>query len=251
VIDKNTANYSLKIYRLNSIFVVHNDHGEALHFQVVGFLANTILQGSLLIGERDFLTAYPEAGGYQYFLIRQTDASGDVEARAAGVDLPKSQSKPAEIVELESRLGDYGFEASSASQLLANFLKVQNTYLSTFQTLGSLGLLLGTFGLAVIQLRAIIERRREFGLLRAVGFSESQLGQLILLENLWLLGKGLGVGLGAALFATLPHRWLGNATIPWLELALMFGLIATVGLLASGLAAVKLGRVPVLESLRN
>jgi ABC-type antimicrobial peptide transport system permease subunit len=251
VIDKNTANYSLKIYTLNSTFKVQYERGETLHFRVVGFLANTILQGSLLVSERDFVTAFPSVGGYQYFLIREVAGqNAPVDSR---VDQTRSvtSSKPEELLLLEARLSDYGFEARSARQILVNFLKVQNTYLNTFQTLGSLGLLLGTFGLAVVQLRAIFERRREFGLLRAVGFSESQLRRLVLWENFLLLGLGLGIGIGAALFTTIPHRWLGNAAIPWVELGAMFGAIALVGLLASHLASSKLNRLPLLESLRN
>ena len=38
---------------------------------------------------------------------------------------------------------------------------MENTYLSTFQTLGGLGLVLGTFGLAAVLLRNVLERRRE------------------------------------------------------------------------------------------
>lgn len=249
VLDKNTANYSLKIFALETIFKVEYERGETIHFRVVGFLANTILQGSLLIGEKDFLSAFPSVGGYQFFLIRTDNQNQPVDLKDSPTSNPAS--KPEELVLLEDRLSDYGFEARSADQMLANFLKVQNTYLNTFQTLGSLGLLLGTFGLAVVQLRSIFERRREFGLMRAVGFSEPQLRRLVMWENFLLLGLGLGIGIGAALFTTIPHRWLGNATIPWLELGAMFGAIALVGLLASSLASSKLNRLPLLESLRN
>ena len=57
-----------------------------------------------------------------------------------------------------------------AREQLAQFLAVQNTYLSTFQSLGALGLLLGTIGLAVVQLRSVLERRGELALMRAGGF---------------------------------------------------------------------------------
>ena len=47
---------------------------------------------------------------------------------------------------LEERLSDQGFDALSAAERLQDLLAVQNTYLSTFQSLGVLGLLLGTLG---------------------------------------------------------------------------------------------------------
>lgn len=257
VIDKNTANYSLKIYTLNSIFRIEPKSNDPIHFRVVGFLSNSILQGSLLISEKDFLAAFPNIGGYQYFLIREglpsSVATGGRELQVAESSNTEADvlQKSAAIRQLEDRLGDYGFEARSAIGLLANFLKVQNTYISTFQTLGSLGLLLGTFGLAIVQMRAVLERKRELGLLQAVGFTHKQLARLVLFENLILLSLGLAVGSGAALFTTLPHGLLGNASIPWLELGLMFTVIILVGLLATGLASRRLHRIPLLESLRT
>ena len=76
VIDKNTANYSLKIYILNTVKQIEYDSGEAIYIRVVGFLENTLLQGSLIISEQDFEKAFPALGGYQYFLIREETAAG-------------------------------------------------------------------------------------------------------------------------------------------------------------------------------
>ena len=77
VIDKNTANYSLKIFALGTVKEVRYDSGESFHFKAVGFLSNTILQGSLLMSQQDFLTAFPEVAGYQYFLVDDGDVAFD------------------------------------------------------------------------------------------------------------------------------------------------------------------------------
>ncbi len=66
-----------------------------------------------------------------------------------------------------------------------------NTYLATFQTLGGLGLLLGTVGLAAILLRNVLERRGELATLRALGFQRASLAWLVLAENTLLLLVGL------------------------------------------------------------
>ncbi len=50
---------------------------------------------------------------------------------------------------------------------------VQNTYLSAFQLLGTLGLLLGTIGLGISQLRGAMERRSELAAMRASDLRES------------------------------------------------------------------------------
>ncbi len=237
VMDKNTANYSLKIYALGTVKRVDYDSGETIYYRVVGFLANTILQGSLIMSERDFVNAFPDSGGYQYFLIHD------------GVGAEKSAAS-ANVALLEDRLGDQGFDARSAPKLLENFMAVQNTYLSTFQSLGALGLLLGTFGLAAVQIRSVLERKKELGLMRAVGFARGKLSRLVLLENAWLLMMGLGVGITAALFTTVPHWFVGTASVPWLALTVMFTGIVAVGLIAGWLASRMISKMPLLESLR-
>ncbi len=232
IIDQNTANYSLKIFATGGDYEVKYDSGETVKFRVVGFLCNTILQGSLVISEKNFVHAFPNLGGYRYFLISAPTGADGVSQK------------------LESRLGDEGFDARSATDVLANFMQVQNTYLSTFQSLGALGLLLGTFGLAVVQVRNVVERKQELGLMRAVGFSSRKLSQLVLLENASLLMFGLGAGIVSAIFATLPHYFVGSASVPWLPLFVMLALIGVVGILSGRLAARMIGRLPFLESLR-
>jgi len=69
VIDKNTANYSLKIFALGTIYDVEFDSGEKVSFEVVGFLSNTVLQGSLIIAE-GFQTCLSYRGWLSLFLGR-------------------------------------------------------------------------------------------------------------------------------------------------------------------------------------
>ena len=71
---------------------------------------------------------------------------------------------------VEKELQPFGVDAVSTTERLAAFHRVENTYLSTFQALGGLGLLLGTIGLAAVMFRNVLERRRELALLRAVGY---------------------------------------------------------------------------------
>ena len=229
IIDKNTANYSLKIFATGGEYQVTYDNGDQVLYRVVGFLENSVLQGSLIVSEENFKRAFPSIGGYRYFL--GGGESGDVKI-------------------LEERLSDVGFDARSATQMLADFQKVQNTYISTFQSLGALGLLLGTFGLAVVQVRSVLERRKELALMRSVGFTIGQLSRMVLMENSYLLILGLAVGIGAAVFATLPHYLFGSASVPWAALAVLFGAIAVVGTMAAFLASRIIVRMPLIESLR-
>ncbi|MEX2173266.1 MAG: ABC transporter permease [Pirellulaceae bacterium] len=235
VLDKNTAMYSLKLYRgVGEEFTFTYDDGTRVRFRVAGLLSNSVLQGSLLVGEENFERLFPTTSGYGFFLIRTPPAS---EAEVANL--------------LEDKLGDEGFDTTDSRARLADLLAVQNTYISTFQSLGAIGLLLGTFGLAAVQLRSVFERRKELALLRAAGFRRWRLGEMVLLENLLLLIGGLATGAIAALAAVLPHMITSGAQVPLADLAAMLGVVLVVGVL-TGLVAVRATlRAPLVAALRG
>ena len=177
-----------------------DSRGQAFKLRLAGAVANSILQGSLIIDEAEFVKRFPEESGYRMFLI----------------DAPPE--KAAEVAALLSRsLQDAGIEVTPAAQRLNMFNAVQNTYLSTFQVLGGLGLLLGSAGLGVVVLRNVQERRGELALLLAVGFRRGTLQRLVLSEHGALLGLGLGVGVAAAVIGVLPAlAFAGFANTLWL-----------------------------------
>jgi ABC-type antimicrobial peptide transport system permease subunit len=204
---------------------------------IVGLLAASLFQGDLLMSEKAFLRHFPEQGGFKFFMVETK--SGDA-----------AQVQNVQRI-LERTLGDFGLWTQTTSQRLAAFQAVENTYLSTFQSLGGLGLLLGTFGLGAVQLRSVLERRRELALLRATGFRRRTLAGMVILENAILLAAGLACGVVSAAVAVLPHFWTGAAAIPWASLAGTLGLVLAVGLLA-GLTAVRSAlHAPLLAALRG
>jgi len=236
VLDKNTATYSLHLSGVGSQFVIRDDDNRPVTLQVVGLLTGSVLQGKLLISESSFLKLFPENSGQRFFLIRVPAGSQDFD-EVANV--------------LETQLVDFGFSVVATRKRLREFLAVQNTYLTTFQSLGALGLLMGTFGLAVAQLRSVLERRGELALMRSAGFRRRRLARMVLSENVVLLVGGLAMGCLAALVATLPHWLLQQANIPWTTLAGLLVLIAIAGIAAGWLAARAAIRAPLLPALRG
>ncbi|WP_425616600.1 FtsX-like permease family protein [Anatilimnocola sp. NA78] len=235
VLDMNTALYSLKLYGgIGQVFERDYGDGPPIQFRVVGLLSNSVLQGSLLIGESDFKRVFPRVAGYRSFLIRTPEAN---EREVAAT--------------LEDRFGDEGFDVTESRVRLQDLLAVQNTYISTFQALGALGLLLGTFGLAAVQLRNVLERRKELAMLRATGFRPARIAGMVMLENLWLLCGGIFTGLLAALLAVLPHMFLGGASLPWRDLTIMIAAILLIGSLVGLLAVRATLRAPILAALRG
>lgn len=234
IIDQNTAMWSLQMMKgLGETKTFEYESGN-LTFRVVGLLANSVLQGRLLIGEKNFQTAFPDVSGYQFFMF-----ASQPEAEAAVASL------------LENRLGDIGMDVSDASSVLSGMMAVQNTYLRTFQSLGGLGLLLGTIGLAVSQLRSVLERRQELAVMRAIGFTRKRLATIVMSETASLLLMGIGCGTVCAVLAVLPYAILNRMSPPIAEpLLIVMGIIAF-GMFAGLLAVRRVTQMPLLESLRS
>jgi len=235
ILDQNTAMYSLRLMRgIGQEYPVTFSDGRTVKFRVAGLLKNSVLQGNLLIGEADFQRLFPQVSGYRSFLVRCPGGKAD---QIAGV--------------LEDRLGDQGFDAVDSRVRLGELLAVQNSYISAFQSLGALGLVLGTFGIAAVQLRSIFERRQELALLRATGFRRGRLGLLVLLENLLLLVGGLALGTIAALVALVPQMLLGAAHIPLADLLAMLAVVLAVGAIVGLLAVRATVQAPLVAALRG
>ncbi len=233
VLDQNTAMWSLQIGGgVGGDPVAFDFDGRQVWFRVVGLLSNSVLQGQLLIAENNFTRAFPELTGYGLFLIESD-----------------SPDRVAEV--LDRRMPDAGWEIESAVDVLANLLAVQNTYLRTFQTLGALGLLLGTVGLAIAQTRSVIERRGELAVMRAVGFGGSRLTGLIVGEVAVLLVVGLTLGVAATLVAVLPHAVTTGGSVPWREIAGVLVVITAAGLISTSIAVFQMLRAPLVASLRG
>ncbi len=216
--------------KLGDEIPMRTDTGAIVRLRLVGLLKNSIFQSELLVSERNFTAHFPDVGGYGYFLV-ETDRPGEVGAL------------------LERRLQDAGLDATSTAARLARFRAVENTYLSTFQTLGGLGVLLGTFGLGIVMVRNVVERRAELAALRTMGFRRWLLSGLLFVENGFLMSMGMVIGGVSAMVTTVPHSTAGE--LPWGSL---LGTLCTI--FGAGLAAGAVGifvalRTPLLPALKR
>ena len=228
IADANSMTYVLHL-TLGQDFVLNQTR-----FRIVAALQDSLFQSELLISEKNFLRLFPDVEGYRFFLL----------------DVPPQRAQ--EVTgRLEEALSDYGFDIQSTQARLAGFHKVENTYLSTFRSLGALGLVLGTVGLAAILLRNVLERRRELALLRAVGYRPSHLAAIVLAENLLLLLLGLATGTVCALLAIAPAISLRGGQLPVASLGLLLAAVLATGIGASLAATRAALRSPLLAALRS
>ena len=231
--DMNTLMFSLH-KQVGQTISIPNEDSPQHQLVVKGMFQDSIFQGVLVMSEENFLKLFPEQKGFQYFLI----------------DVPPADAEAASSL-LETQLSEYGFDAEPVAERLTRFLSVQNTYLSTFQTLGGLGLLLGTFGLATVMLRNVLERQSELALLRAVGFRRESVAAIVLWESAFILLCGLAAGTGSAFVATSPNFFIRGANLPWGSLTVLLSLVFATGMLASITAVATAVRLPIVTTLRG
>ncbi|HEX8139625.1 MAG TPA: ABC transporter permease [Pyrinomonadaceae bacterium] len=231
IADANSLAYVLHL-KVGDPFVL-DAGGAPVRARVVGALSDSIFQSELLMSERNFMRLFPEQEGHRFFLL---DAKPEEADRVAGL--------------LEERLSDYGLDVVGTEERLAEFHRVENTFISTFQMLGGLGLVLGTLGLGAVLLRNVLERRRELALLRAVGYNGQHFSLMVIAENAFLLISGLITGTLCALISIAPAAVARGGQAPTYTLALLLIGVLASGLLSSLVATIVALRSPLLLALR-
>jgi putative ABC transport system permease protein len=220
--------------KLGDAISYQDDQGRELNLRVVGTLANSILQGSMIISQAAFVARFPSISGARVFLVDMPVSSND--------DLSRN---------LTSALQDWGVEFTPAARRLADFNQVELTYLSIFGMLGGLGILLGAAGMGIMVMRNVLERRGELAILRAVGFSRGSLRQLLVYEHGYILIAGTVCGAVAALLAVAPAIRTAGSDMPWLWLGIVIAGSLINGLFWTILASALSTQGDLLPALRE
>jgi putative ABC transport system permease protein len=218
---------------LGKDLAIQDEGGRETRLRFVALLQGSVLQSELLVADSQFIRMFPSITGQGFFLI----------------DAPREQLADVERT-LERALDRFSFDAAPTSRRLAEFLAVQNTYLNTFQSLGGIGLLLGTAGLAVVLLRNVWERRGELSLMRTLGFTRVAIAGMVLSENAALLIAGLFSACFSALIAVSPVIAAQPSEVPWCSLATTLAAVFLTGIAGGVAALVPAMRAPVLTALR-
>jgi ABC-type antimicrobial peptide transport system permease subunit len=212
LVDQNTLMWALK-KGVGDRMQFLDGGGQPFEIELKAVVKGSLLQGALYLDENLFLEKFPQQGGYRFFFLEGAKEVSDEAAR-----------------HLESKLSHYGLDLQTTSARLEELNKVENTYLSIFQGLGGLGLLLGTAGLGVVVARNLMERGKEYALMEALGYELSTLRALALKEHLKLALWGVGIGSLSALVGIAP-AFLGMAgELPGKEFAWFFLLLLGLGI---------------------
>ncbi|MEO8260380.1 MAG: FtsX-like permease family protein [Acidobacteriota bacterium] len=232
IADANSMTYVLH-KALGDDIVIEQD-GKPLRLRLVAALADSIFQSELIMSDANFRRLFSGHEGYRVLLV----------------DTPPGRTA-AVAAALEQGGRDLGADVVSTVERLAEFHRVENTFISTFQTLGGLGLLVGTVGMAAVLFRNVLERRRDLALLGAVGYRQAHVFVVVLVESVLLLVCGLAIGTFCAIVAVAPAFAERNGMLPITAGGgLLLAAVFAAGLVASILATGAALRTTLLSALR-
>jgi putative ABC transport system permease protein len=172
-------------------------------------------------------------------------------------------SSPTSVAQIESSVAHMGFQAFSLIDVTRNlrtFFAIFDMFLGIF---GSLALAVASLGIINTLVMAILERRREIGVLKALGAADRDVRQLFFAEAgvMGLAGGVFGVLLGWAIgraiqFATMiylrrqgmnpPNIW----SVPWWLVLGAIGFAIVVSLASGIYPASRAARLDPVEALR-
>ena len=131
-------------------------------------------------------------------------------------------------------------------------LEMMDRITSFLQIYVTFGLAIGAVGMGVISVRNVSERKREIGMMRAIGFPRSQVILSVLLELVVLGIIGLLIGVINGLLVSMGFANMQNTAlvIPWEELGLYLSFIVLIALGSGSIPALAASRIPPAEALR-
>ena len=125
---------------------------------------------------------------------------------------------------------------------IASFLQIYVTF----------GLVIGAVGMGVISVRNVSERKREIGMMRAIGFSRREVVLSVLFELvvLGIIGLAIGVINGLLISVGFANMQDVALVIPWQEIGVYLSIIVFIAIGSGSIPALVASRIPPAEALR-
>jgi putative ABC transport system permease protein len=212
-------------------------------FAVIGILEPLPLtpeiDRSAIIGLPIARDLFDATGSPTTIYVRASDAA--IEDVRAVLPATANPANPEEV------------QVSRPSEAIAARAAAATTFTALFLGLGAVALLVGGLGIANVMLMAVLERRSEIGLRRALGATRGHIVGQFLTESLVLAGSGgvVGVILGSVVTVLYAgsQGWL--VALPWVGIAGGVGLAIAIGAIAGLYPAMRAARTAPTDALRT
>ena len=156
--------------------------------------------------------------------------------------------------QIEREVFNQGADTTTVSEIYDSAAAGTQAFIDFMRLVMGIGLLVGVLSLGILALRAVIERRRSIGMLRALGYMPGQVLAGIVSEGMLTATCGalVGIGVGVLMAATVMNVFRPGArlAIDISSLALTVGLIYLSVLVVTIPPALRAARLPAVEALR-
>ena len=222
--------------RLQTVF------GTSTTATVTGVYQESPLSGPYLIGQDAYTALVPKQLQSSFVTLVNVED---------GADVPPVQERIGEATK------DYLTIKVQTPKEFANSQSGQiDQMLTVLYGMLGLSLLIAVLGIINTLALSVVERKREIGMLRAVGMLRKQVRRTIYLESILisifgaLLGMVIGVAIGWCLVRTF-REWIPDiqAVIPWGTILFTLAMSAVAGVLAALWPAIRAARTKPLEAI--
>ncbi|NKX88398.1 FtsX-like permease family protein [Nocardia coubleae] len=210
---------------------------------VGGIYADSPLLGTMVVDPGLYEQLMPQKLRTNLIVLVKAVPGADLTAMRANLE---KATEPFAVVQVQDH---EQFKGAQGQQI--------NTLLAILYGLLALAVVIAVLGIINTLALSVVERRREIGMLRAVGTQRSQIRRTIYLESMLIaifgaiVGLLLGVALGVGFLRTLRDMGIDQIDIPWSQLVAMLIASGVVGVLAAVWPGVRAARTPPLAAIAD
>ncbi|MDV7355892.1 ABC transporter permease [Rhodococcus sp. NPDC019627] len=232
-----------KGWTLGSTVPMKSADGKVVDAQVAGVFEDNQLIGEWVVSDDVYRQVMPAATLPAFTVL--IDAKPGTDLTQLRSDL-EAATKQFVVVQVQDR---EQFKGTQGAQI--------DTLLAILYGLLALAVVIAILGIINTLALSVVERRREIGMLRAVGMQRAQMRRTIYLESMLIavfgaaVGVLLGIAFGWGFVSTLKDQGLEQVTVPWGQVTAMLLGSGVVGVLAALWPASRAARTRPLEAIAD
>ncbi len=226
-------------WTLGSVVELESVDGRTVPVTVTSIYEDSPLVGDWMVSEEVYQQVTPSFVRSDIVVLVGAEPGTDLDTLRTDLEAATATFVVVQVQDREE------FKGAQSQQI--------DTLLAVLYGLLALAVVIAILGIVNTLALSVVERRREIGMLRAVGMQRAQVRRTIYLESMLIalfgaiVGLALGVAFGWGFVRTLRDEGLDTLTIPWGQLLAMLVGSAVVGVLAALWPAIRAARTPPLE----
>lgn len=216
---------------------------ETVTTTVTGIYEDSALLGPWLVSDEVYRNVMPAASLPDFLVLVDAAEGADVTALREQLEEATEQFVVVQVMDREE------FKGAQAQQI--------DMLLAILYGLLALAVVIAVLGIVNTLALSVVERRREIGMLRAVGMQRTQMRRTVYLESMLIavfgaaVGVALGVAFGWGFVSTLADQGIDRIAIPWGQIVAMLLGSGVVGVLAALWPANRAARTRPLEAIAD